>query len=203
MANSATRLITLIMLLQRKSNQQASNLAKELGVSVRTLHRYFAMIEDLAYQSTQNAAPMGFSLVRGYKMPPLIFTPEEAVAVYLGTRLVDELWGQLYQDASRGAAAKLENVLPDEQRLEVAWARRALLATGMHRGDLSAAGTIPRKIRRASHEHRWVKMLYQSRGQTRACVARGRILRIGTSLGLVVCGRILPPARGHPYVPSR
>ena len=41
----------------------------------------------------------GFSLVRGYKMPPLIFTPEEAVSVYLGTSLVGEVWGQEYLTA--------------------------------------------------------------------------------------------------------
>lgn len=40
MSNTATRLINLIMLLQRQPNQKAADLAAELGVSVRTLHRY-------------------------------------------------------------------------------------------------------------------------------------------------------------------
>ncbi len=42
----------------------------------------------------------GFSLVRGYKMPPLVFTAEEATAVSLGTGLVEEMWGDFYREAA-------------------------------------------------------------------------------------------------------
>ena len=47
MTQPATRLITLIMLLQRQPNQKAADLAEKLGVSVRTLHRYFAMLDEM------------------------------------------------------------------------------------------------------------------------------------------------------------
>jgi predicted DNA-binding transcriptional regulator YafY len=107
----------------------------------------------------------GFSLVRGYKMPPLVFTPEEAVTVYLGTSLVEEIWGQMYSDAAQGALAKLDNVLPDEQRHEVAWARRTLLATGMHRADFTPLVPLLEKLRRATRERRQVTVVYRSRGQ--------------------------------------
>ena len=130
MSNTATRLLTLLMLLQRRPNQKAGDLAEELGVSVRTLHRYIGMLDEMGIPIYSERGPHGgFSLVPGYKMPPLVFTPEEAVAVYLGTSLVEEMWGQLYRDAARGALAKFDNVLPDEQRHEVAWARRKLVAT--------------------------------------------------------------------------
>ena len=108
MSNTATRLITLIMLLQRQPNQKATDLAKELGISVRSLHRYMTMLDELGIPVYSERGPHGgFSLVRGYKIPPLVFTPEEAVAVYLGTSLVDEVWGRLYRDAAHGALAKL------------------------------------------------------------------------------------------------
>ena len=44
---TATRLITLIMLLQRQPNQQAADLAAALGVSIRTLHRYINMLDEM------------------------------------------------------------------------------------------------------------------------------------------------------------
>ena len=103
----------------------------------------------------------GFSLVRGYKMPPLVFTPEEAVAVYLGTGLVREMWGKLYQDAAQGALAKLDNVLPEEQRHKIAWARRTLVTTGMHRASLDALTPLLEKIRRAIREQRRVLMVHR------------------------------------------
>lgn len=166
MPNTATRLISLIMLLQRQPNQKASELAEELGVSIRTLHRYMTMLDELGIPVYSERGPQGgFSLVRGYKMPPLVFTPEEAVAVYLGTSLVTEMWGRLYQDAAQGALAKLDNVLPDEQRHEIAWARRTLVATGMHRAELGSLAPLLEKLRRAIRERRRVIIVYRGQGQ--------------------------------------
>ena len=163
MNNTATRLITLIFMLQNQPNQKASELAGKLGVSLRTVHRYFEMLDEMGIPVYSERGPYGgFSLVRGYKMPPLVFTLEEAVAVVLGTGLVQELWGDLYRESARGALAKLENLLPEEQAREVAWARSSLAATGMHRTDLKALTPVLEKLRRAAREHRNVKMQYQT-----------------------------------------
>lgn len=163
MTTTATRLITLIMTLQHQPNQKAADLAAKLGVSVRTLHRYFGMLDEMGIPIYAERGPYGgFSLVRGYKLPPLVFTPEEAVALYLGTSLVSQMWGRLYRESAQGAMAKLENVLPDEQRSEIAWARRTLIATGMHRADPSTLGPLLEKLRRAAREQKRVNMLYQS-----------------------------------------
>ncbi len=163
MTTTASRLITLIMLLQRRPNQKAGDLARELDVSVRTLHRYFTMLDEMGIPIYSERGPNGgFSLVRGYKMPPLVFSPQEAVAVCLGTSLVTEMWGQLYQDAAQGALAKLDNLLPDEQRDEVTWARRALVTTGLYHPSLDAQAATLEKLRRAIRESRRVNMVYQS-----------------------------------------
>src|SRR3989304_5823309 len=124
MTSPPPRLIPLILLLQNPPNQKASELAEKLGVSVRTVHRYLAMLDEMGIPVYSERGPYGgFALVRGYKMPPLVFTPEEAVAVTLGTGLVEEMGGQLYREAACGALAKLENLLPGEQGSEGAWAR--------------------------------------------------------------------------------
>src|SRR5262245_11702518 len=164
MASTATRLITLIMLLQRQPNQSASQLAQALDVSVRTVQRYISMLDEMGIPIYAERGPYGgYALVRGYKMPPLIFTPEEAVAIYLGTSFLEEVWGRLYQEAARGALAKLDNVLPDEQRREVAWARRAMVAIGMNWADPDLSAPHLEMLRDAIHERRRVKMNYRSR----------------------------------------
>lgn len=163
MTTPATRLITLIMLLQRKPNQTASELADELGVSVRTLHRYMGMLEEMGIPIyAERGRYGGFSLVRGYKLPPLIFTPQEAVAVYLGASLVGEMWGRLYQEPARGAIAKLDSVLPDEQREEIAWANRSLVTTGLHRADPRMLSPYLEALRKAARQKRQVRMSYRS-----------------------------------------
>ncbi len=169
MPNTATRLITLLMMLQRQPNQKAGELAEELGVSVRSIHRYIGMLDEMGIPVYSERGPYGgFSLVRGYKMPPLVFTPEEAVAVYLGTGLVEQMWGQLYQAAARGAMAKLDNVLPEEQQQEVTWARRALLATCLHRVDPRQLSPYLEKLRHAIHDSRRVRLLYRGQGQPKS-----------------------------------
>lgn len=173
MPNSASRLITLIMLLQKQPNQKAADLAKKLGVSVRSLHRYLSMLEEMGIPIYSERGPYGgFSLVRGYRMPPLVFTPEEAAAVYLGTSLTGEMWGQLYRDAAEGALAKLDNVLPEEQVEEIAWAKRSLVVTSMHRASIESLAPVLDKLRRAVRETRVVWMLYHSQGRPQP-VGRG------------------------------
>ncbi len=163
MPTPATRLITLIMLLQRHPNQKAADLAHELGVSIRTLHRYFEMLDEMGVPVYAERGPYGgFSLVRGYRMPPLALTPEEAVAVTLGTSLVPEMWGELYREAATGALAKLDQVLPEEQRSEAAWARRSLVALGLHNASLDAQAPILEMLRQAIRDLKQVEMVYSS-----------------------------------------
>ena len=77
-------------------------------------------------------------------------SPEEAVAACLGAELVQDIWGQLYEEAAQGALAKIENVLPDDQRDEVAWARRTLRGFVMERmrGVTSGERELREEMRR-------------------------------------------------------
>ncbi|HEX5692415.1 MAG TPA: WYL domain-containing protein, partial [Roseiflexaceae bacterium] len=94
-----------------------------------------------------------------------IFTPEEAIAVSLGTSLLEEIWGRLYQAGARGALAKLDNVLPDEQRREVAWARQHVLSIGTNWTDPNLAMPFLEQLHDAVYHRRQVRMRYQSRSQ--------------------------------------
>ena len=163
MTKPANRLLTLLLLLQRQPNQKAADMARELGVSVRTVHRYFELLDEMGIPVYTERGPYGgFSLVRGYKMPPLVFSPEEAIAICLGTSLVSEMWGQLYHEAAQDALAKLDNLLPNEQRDEVTWARRTLVTTGLYHPSLDALAVTLEQLRHAIRESHRVNMLYQS-----------------------------------------
>jgi predicted DNA-binding transcriptional regulator YafY len=168
-ANAASRLMTLVMMLQRQPNQKAASLARDLGISVRTLHRYITMLDGMGIPVYSERGPLGgFSLVRGYRMPPLIFTPEEAAAVSLGAGLVREMWGNLYAEAAQAALIKIENVLPDDQREEVAWSRRSLVSAGLRRELLDEHSATLEILRDALRERRRVRILYQGGAQSQA-----------------------------------
>ena len=165
MPNTATRLIHLIMLLQRQPNQKAADLAAQLDVSPRTLHRYIGMLEEMGLPVYTERGPYGgFSLARGYKMPPRMLSPEEAAALALGAGLVEQLWGNLYQAEARSSLAKLDQVLPEEQRREVAWARRSLAAANLHRADAAALSPTLDALRQGLHQQCRLQLTYTRSG---------------------------------------
>lgn len=166
MTNTATRLFALIQLLQSRPNQKAAELAAALGVSVRTLHRYMGMLDEMGIPIyTERGRHGGFSLTQGYRMPPLVFSPEEAAVLALGAGLAADLFGTLYVDAARTSLAKLENVLPDSQRREVAWARRSLVTTGLHRSDLEIIAPYLETLRQSIRAETSIFLQYSGAGQ--------------------------------------
>jgi predicted DNA-binding transcriptional regulator YafY len=163
MANVATRLFSIILLLQSRGTLKANELAAELGVSERTIHRYMGMLDEMGIPIYSERGPYGgFSLVRGYKLPPLVFTPEEATVLYLGAELVQEIWGASYHDAAVAARAKLDNVLPDALLQEVRQAQRGLLVTGWFRRDYGPWAPILDDLRRCVARRRQVHLVYRS-----------------------------------------
>jgi predicted DNA-binding transcriptional regulator YafY len=169
MTAPATRLLTLIQLLQRRPAQKASELAAELGISIRTIHRYLEKLDEMGIPLVSERGPYGgFSLVRGYRLPPLIFHPDEAAALALGAGLVSDLWGPLYQEPAASALVKLDNVLPDEQRREVAWARRTLVTAGLRRPDLDETAPVLERLRQAARDHHQVRLSYRGSRQAQA-----------------------------------
>ena len=161
MTNVATRLLSLILLLQSRSSWKAAELAAELNVSERTVHRYMLMLDEMGIPLYSERGPYGgFSLVRGYKLPPLLFTAEEATVLYMGANLVREVWGRTYEDAVTAVTAKLDNVLPDDLRQEVDRARQSLVVSGLTRRDYRPWEPTIHTLRQCIGNRRCVRLVY-------------------------------------------
>lgn len=163
MSNVATRLLSLILLLQSRSQWKAAELADKLSVSERTIHRYMAMLDEMGIPLYSERGPYGgFSLVRGYRLPPLLFTAEEATVLYMGAHLVREVWGQTYGDAVTAATAKLDNVLPDALRADVARARQELVVGGLTRREVRLWEGHLDVLRRCVRDRRCALLRYRA-----------------------------------------
>jgi predicted DNA-binding transcriptional regulator YafY len=150
-------------MLQSRGSLKASELARELQVSERTIHRYMGMLDEMGIPIYSERGPYGgFSLVRGYKLPPLIFTPEEATVLYLGAELVKDIWGASYHDAAVAATAKLDNVLAETMLQEVKQAQSGLVVTGWLRRDYGPWAPILDDLRQCVARRRQVKLSYCS-----------------------------------------
>ena len=169
MSRVATRLLSLVLMLQSRPIWKASELAEEFGVSQRTVHRDLRALEGMGIPiHSERGLYGGFSLVRGYRLPPLLFTAEEAAVLCMGAQLVRELWGQTYTDAALAATAKLDAVLPDDLRGEVARARESLIVGGLTALDYRVWGATIHTLRHCIGERRSVEITYRGfrRGET-------------------------------------
>ena len=85
MYHPTTRVLAVLELLQTHGQMSGSDLAARLGVDGRTLRRYISRLEDLGMPiAVEHGRHGGYMLVPGYKLPPLMFTDEEALALSVG-----------------------------------------------------------------------------------------------------------------------
>src|SRR5215216_4913533 len=107
------RVLVLLEALQDRSSASGPELARRLGVDVRTLRRDVVSLRDLGIPVEAERGPGGGYRVRpGYRMPPLMLTSDEATAVALG--LITARHDGIDAD---GALAKIRRILPDRVRL--------------------------------------------------------------------------------------
>src|SRR5438105_2651043 len=89
---SVGRLLTLLELLQAHRRLSASEIASRLEVDRRTVRRYVAGLQEMGIPvEGERGRAGGYRLRPGYKLPPLMFTDEEAVALVLGLLAVQRL----------------------------------------------------------------------------------------------------------------
>src|SRR5213082_2497553 len=85
MANTSSRTLRLLSLLQTHRYWPGAELADRLGVSPRTLRRDVDRLRDLGYPvEAQRGVDGGYQLAAGAALPPLVIDDEEAVALALG-----------------------------------------------------------------------------------------------------------------------
>ena len=120
MGNPTTRVLALLELLQTHGLMNGADLAARLEVDPRTLRRYIQTLEELGIPVTaERGRDGGYRLMHGFKLPPMMFTNDEAVALALGLVASRNLGLSEAAPAGEGALAKLQRVMPDNLRRRV------------------------------------------------------------------------------------
>ncbi|MBI4725516.1 MAG: HTH domain-containing protein, partial [Rhodomicrobium sp.] len=114
------RLLELLQVLRRRRQPvSGAELAREAGISLRTLYRDIAALQAMGAE-VDGEPGVGYVLRPGFLLPPLMFSEEEIEALALGARWVARRTDKALSDAARNAMAKIAAVLPGElkHRLE-------------------------------------------------------------------------------------
>jgi predicted DNA-binding transcriptional regulator YafY len=115
MARPTARVLSLLELLQSGGVRTVSELADRLDVDERTVRRYVDHLIDLDVPvESVRGRYGGYRLASGFRMPPLMLSDDEALAVLLGL-IAGRRTGLVTTTgtASETAAAKIRRVLPD------------------------------------------------------------------------------------------
>ncbi|WP_439892967.1 helix-turn-helix transcriptional regulator (plasmid) [Ralstonia sp. 25C] len=110
------RLFDLLQILRRHRKPVAGlELAREAGVSLRTIRRDIASLQSMG-ADIEGEPGVGYVLGPGFLLPPLMFSEEEIQALMLGAQWVHGQTDESLAIAAQNALAKIGAVLPDGLR---------------------------------------------------------------------------------------
>jgi predicted DNA-binding transcriptional regulator YafY len=157
-----TRVLTVLELLQSRAKISGPELAERLEVDTRTVRRYITMLQDLGIPVEAERGRYGsYRLRPGFKLPPLMFTDDEALALSLGLLAARKIGLSGAAPAVEGALAKVERVLPNALRERVQAVQETLIF------DMTPSSTPPRSeiisvLSTAARQERTAEIFYRS-----------------------------------------
>lgn len=117
MYDPSMRVLTVLELLQSRETVTGAELARRLEVSPRTVQRYVTRLQDLGIPVKGKRGVGGsYRLKPGFRLPPLMFTGEEALSLALGLQALRHLGLDALAPAAHAASAKLLRTLPHDLR---------------------------------------------------------------------------------------
>lgn len=127
MANTSSRTLRLLSLLQTHRYWPGAELADRLGISPRTLRRDVDRLRELGYPvEAQRGVDGGYQLAAGAVLPPLVLDDDEAVALAIGLLAATQSPVEGTAESSVRALAKVVQVMPKRLRRRVDAMRTAI-----------------------------------------------------------------------------
>lgn len=162
MYSPTTRVLTVLEMLQSRQTITGAEIAWRLEIDTRTVRRYIAMLEELGIPVVADRGRCGgYRLMPGFKLPPLMFTEEEALALNLGLLAARRLGLAARALEVEGALAKLERVLPDRVRDRVRAVEEALVWEENSRSGGSVDSAVVLALSLASRERQCMSLRYR------------------------------------------
>ncbi|GMA26543.1 transcriptional regulator [Luteimicrobium album] len=170
-SGTGARMLALLDLLESGGLRGRTELARLLGVDERTVRRDVVRLLDAGVPvESVRGRYGGYRLGRGYRLPPLMLTDDEAVAVLVALADASDRTGDV---PAATAAAKVRRVLPaaSAARLE------GLVEAAVVPGDVTAVDAdVLLTVAGAVREHRPIEIAHRRRGDPAGEPAARRVV---------------------------
>jgi predicted DNA-binding transcriptional regulator YafY len=160
--NRTDRLVAMVMHLQGRRVVRAEELAGHFEISVRTVYRDIDALAEAGVPICGEAG-VGYSLMKGYHLPPVMLTAEEAMALFVGGEMVKQFADASLRTPMASALTKIRSVLPRESQDDL---DRLSEATAIFRESRLPSGLDQRlllPIQQAIVARRVLRMTYRAK----------------------------------------
>src|SRR3954451_6481511 len=188
MANTSSRTLRLLSLLQTHRYWPGSELADRLEVSVRTRRRDVDRLRELGYPvEASRGVDGGYQLAAGAAMPPLVLDDEEAVALAVGLQAAAQGGVAGIAESSVRALAKVVQVMPPRLRRRVDALREMTVPAGWGASEIAVDPAVLTVFAQACRDTERIEFGYTaaSRDRTERHVEPLRLVSLGRRWYLV------------------
>jgi predicted DNA-binding transcriptional regulator YafY len=159
--NRIDRLVAILIHLQGRRVTRAEDIADEFQTSIRTVYRDIGALAEAGVPIIGEAG-VGYSIVRGYHLPPVHFTTQEATALITASLLMDRFTDDSLMSSMTSALAKIRAVLPPDHQDHIGRLESRMLVRNATRQAQSASLF---QIQKALADRTLLRISYRASGQ--------------------------------------
>ena len=113
------RITAILVQLQSKKIVTAQEIADRFEISLRTVYRDIRSLEEAGVPILSEAG-IGYSMMDGYRLPPIIFSKEEAFSFVTAGKLMDKFSDYSTNKDYQSALFKVKAVLRNSEKESIA-----------------------------------------------------------------------------------
>lgn len=177
------RLLAIVLMLHSKRLVRAADLSEHFGVSLRTIYRDVNTLCEAGVPIASEAG-VGYSLVKGYALPPVMFSTDEAMALVIANEFLQSMSANKdLRVNGKSGVAKIMAILSDElkERMHQLQNTTAIVRVPTVEAQEIAVPTVFSEVQQAIGDRRCMEIRYENAG-------RERSTRIIEPLGMVYYG---------------
>lgn len=113
--NRIDRISAILIQLQSRRVVKAADIAERFNISLRTVYRDIRTLEEAGIPLIGEAG-VGYSIMDGYRLPPVMFTREEATAFLTAEKFVEKLTDTSTDEHYKSAMYKVRAILKTAEK---------------------------------------------------------------------------------------